>query len=172
MAEIPKPDGNISEKLWLFASRGFSKRETVALLDKLSIHSTQTHNFQGTGQPDPTIPSDFLAEISPIYSDNKSTSSNGAPPPMGSRFLMESSIGVEYYQGLSSSISSGSVFGPRYYESLLRGRVLLYADQQLMASDETAELVRSFASDDGTMFRVYFARAMVKMSNLGTLTGS
>ena len=85
---------------------------------------------------------------------------------------MESSVGIEYYQGLSSSISSGSALGPRYYESLLRGRGLLFADQQLMASDETAELVRDYASDDGTTFRADFARAMIKMSNLGALTGS
>ncbi|GFS37096.1 hypothetical protein Acr_00g0049810 [Actinidia rufa] len=85
---------------------------------------------------------------------------------------MESSVSIEYYQGLSSSISSGSVFGPRYCESLLRGRGLLFADQQLMASDETAELVRAYAFNDGTTFRIDFARAMVKMSNLDVLTGS
>ncbi|PSR92606.1 Peroxidase [Actinidia chinensis var. chinensis] len=179
MAEIPKPEGNISETLRLFASRGFSKRETVSLLGghnigKISCQFIQPrlHNFQGTGQPDPTIPSDFLADMSLICSDNESTSPNGAPSPMGSKFLTESFVGIEYYQGLSSSISSGSVFGPRYYESLLRGRGLLFADQQLMASDETAELVRDYASDDGTTFRADFARAMVKMSNLGALTGS
>ena len=41
-----------------------------------------------------------------------------------------------------------------------------------MASNETAELMRAYASDDGTTFRIDFARAIVKMSNLGALTGS
>lgn len=123
------------------------------------------HNFHGTGRPDPTIPADFLDEMSFICSNNGSTSPNRAPSPVRSRSLVESAVG-------SSSVSSGSVFGKYYYDSVLRGRGLLFADQQLMAHDETADLVRAYASDDGTTFRIDFARAMVKMSNLGVLTGS
>ncbi|KAF7141802.1 hypothetical protein RHSIM_Rhsim06G0230200 [Rhododendron simsii] len=67
---------------------------------------------------------------------------------------------------------SGSIFGKHYYDSVLRGRGLLFADQQLMAHDKTADLVRAYASNDGATFRMDFARAMVKMSNFGVLTGS
>lgn len=52
------------------------------------------------------------------------------------------------------------------------GRGLLFADQQLMAEEKTARLVRAYASDDGTTFRMDFARALMKMSSLGVLTGS
>lgn len=123
------------------------------------------HNFHGTGQPDPTIPSDFLDEMSLICSVNGSTSPNGAPSPVRSRSLVDSAVG-------SSSVSAGSVFGKNYYDSVLRGRGLLFADQQLMAHDKTADLVRAYASDDGATFRMDFARAMVMMSNFGVLTGS
>ncbi|KAI8006640.1 hypothetical protein LOK49_LG07G03660 [Camellia lanceoleosa] len=41
-----------------------------------------------------------------------------------------------------------------------------------MTSQETTDLVTAYASDDGTTFRVNFARAMVRMSNLGVLSGS
>ncbi|OIT36549.1 PREDICTED: putative Peroxidase 48 [Nicotiana attenuata] len=37
MAEIPRPNGNISETLRLFSLRGFDERETVALLGNLSV---------------------------------------------------------------------------------------------------------------------------------------
>ncbi|KAL6998913.1 peroxidase [Sarracenia purpurea var. burkii] len=179
MAEIPKPDGNISETLRLFSLRGFSKRETVALLGAHNIGKIgcefiqpRLHNFLGTGRPDQTISFDFLAELSLICKNNESSSPNGASSPTRSRFLREST-GIAYYQEFSSSVSSGSVFGSLYYESLLRGRGLLYADQQLMANDKTAELARAYASDhSGTTFRVDFARTMMKMSNLGVLTGS
>ncbi|KAG5546884.1 hypothetical protein RHGRI_018897 [Rhododendron griersonianum] len=171
MAEIPKPDANISETLRLFSLRGFSTRETVALLGGHNIGKIgcefirpRLHNFHGTGQPDPTIPSDFLDEMSLICSVSGSTSPNGAPSPVRSRSLVDSAVG--------SSVSAGSVFGKNYYDSVLRGRGLLFADQQLMAHDKTADLVRAYASDDGATFRMDFARAMVKMSNFGVLTGS
>ncbi|XP_059669577.1 peroxidase-like [Cornus florida] len=63
-------------------------------------------------------------------------------------------------------------FDSHYYQSLLRGRgLLLFADQQLMANEKTAEAVRDYAAD-AAFFRMDFARAMVKLSSLGVLTGS
>ncbi|KAF9591679.1 hypothetical protein IFM89_005551 [Coptis chinensis] len=72
-----------------------------------------------------------------------------------------------YYQTLLPSMSSGAGFDTHYYVSLIRGRGLLFADQQLMATQKTAALVKAYASDDGSAFRREFARAMVKMSSLG-----
>lgn len=66
---------------------------------------------------------------------------------------------------------SSTFFRTHYYRSLLKGRGLLHADQQLMASDRTASLVAAYASDDGSAFRRDFARAMVKLSGLGVLSG-
>ncbi|KAF7113140.1 hypothetical protein RHSIM_RhsimUnG0156300 [Rhododendron simsii] len=171
MAEIPKPDANISETLRLFSLGGFSTRETVLLgghnIGKIGCEFIwpRLHNLHGTGQPDPTIPSDFLDEMSRICSVNGSTSPNGAPSPVSSRSLVDSTVG-------SSSVSAGSSFGKHYYDSVLRGRGLLFADQRLMAHDKTADLVRAYASDDGATFRMDFPRAMAKMSNFGVLTGS
>lgn len=84
---------------------------------------------------------------------------------------VHSKSGMSYMQALSSSVSSGSTFDTHYYQSLLRGRGLLFADQQLMAEDKTAKLVSAYASDDGSTFRMDFARVMLKMSNLDVLTG-
>ncbi|KAF9617497.1 hypothetical protein IFM89_036701 [Coptis chinensis] len=66
-------------------------------------------------------------------------------------------------------MSSGAGFDTHYYVSLMRGRGLLFADQQLMATQKTAALVimKAYAFDDGLAFRREFARAMVKMSSLG-----
>jgi len=84
---------------------------------------------------------------------------------------VHSKPGMSYMQALSSSVSSGSTFDTHYFQSLLRGRGLLFADQQLMAEDRTAKLVSAYASDDGSTFRMDFARVMLKMSNLDVLTG-
>ena len=79
--------------------------------------------------------------------------------------------GMTYMQALSTSVSSGAAFDTHYYQSLLRGRGLLFADQQLMSHEKTARLVSAYASDDGSTFRMDFARVMLKMSNLDVLTG-
>lgn len=86
--------------------------------------------------------------------------------------MSESNTGMSYMQALTSSMSSGSTFDTHYYMSLLKGRGLLFADQQLMAERKTARLVSAYASDDGSTFRMDFARAMLKMSNLDVLTGN
>ncbi|KAF9690011.1 hypothetical protein SADUNF_Sadunf01G0151600 [Salix dunnii] len=65
----------------------------------------------------------------------------------------------------------GVDFGTLYYRGLLRGKGILYADQQLMAGIETGIWVRAYASDI-SLFRRDFSRAMMKLSNLGVLTGS
>ncbi|XP_021900913.1 putative Peroxidase 48 [Carica papaya] len=170
MTELPRPDGNITETLGLFNLRGFGERETVTLLGAHNVgkiacqfFQSRLSNFFGTGQPDPTIPSDFLTDLRSKCAVNDSTNKR--------RSNIESSLGTK--QGVSSiSVSSGDVFDTHYYQRLLRGRGILFADQQLMADERTARFVRTYASDDGSIFRREFGRVMVKLSNLGVLTGN
>ncbi|BBN67873.1 hypothetical protein Prudu_214S000200 [Prunus dulcis] len=79
-----------------------------------------------------------------------------ASSPMASRGMSEKPArrGMPYFQQLSSSVLSGAGFDTHYYQSL------------------TARLLRAYASDDGSTFRMDFVRAMMKMSNLNVLTGS
>ena len=86
--------------------------------------------------------------------------------------MSESAVGMSYLQELSSLISSGAGFGAHDYQSLLKGRGLLFADQKLMVNKKTARLARVYASDDGLIFQMDFAWAMMKMSGLNVLTGS
>lgn len=125
-------------------------------------------NFRGTGNPDTSIPAEFLAELKRICNSNASPS----PSPSRLRNLMESATGLPSLQSLAPFIFSGSGFDSHYYKGVLMGRGLLYADQQLMADPTTAKLVEVFASDDGLTFRREFSKSMLKMSNLGFLTGS
>ncbi|KAI4325241.1 hypothetical protein MLD38_030656 [Melastoma candidum] len=176
MAEIPKPDDDITRTLYLFGARGFTERETVSLLGGHSIGKigcdfvrNRLYNFHGTGRPDPTLPSDFLEEIRQRceVNGNHSLGNDGSPP-----MVMTSATGKTYFPKLADSISSGASFDGHYYKSLIKGRGLLYADQQLMGDDTTAGFVRAYASeDDGSSFRLDFARAMMKMSSLNVLTG-
>nr|XP_016451630.1 PREDICTED: putative Peroxidase 48 isoform X1 [Nicotiana tabacum] len=175
MAEIPRPNGNISETLRLFSLRGFDERETVALLGGHNIGKIgcefirpRLSNFMGTGLPDPTIPSDFLEELIQKCPDDNSTINNMFNEHTA-RGLSESAI--SYSQGLSALSSFGTSFDNHYYKTLTRGRGLLFADQQLMANEKTAAVVMDYALDEGAIFRTEFAHAMVKLSNIGVLTG-
>ena len=91
---------------------------------------------------------------------------------MKSLEMSESAVGMSYLQELSPSISSGAGFDIHDCQSLLKGRGLLFADQKLIANEKTARLVRVYASDNGSTFRMDFAWAMMKMSGLNVLTGS
>lgn len=129
------------------------------------------YDFMGTGQPDPSIASDFLEEMRQnCRSDSNSNNSQSSRRQASEKSVTK--MTMSYSHDLSSSIKSGSNFDTHYYNSLLRGRGLLFADQQLMYDKTTATLVGAYASDDGSTFRRDFARAMVKMSRIGVLTGS
>lgn len=129
-------------------------------------------NFSGTGQPDASVDPNFLNELRLACQDSSSsTDHDGSAASMTSREMGNSSSAM-IFQGLSSSVPSGARFDNHYYQNLLKGRGLLFVDQQLMADENTARFVAVYASDDGTTFRRDFSRSMVKMSNLGVLTGT
>ncbi|KAG5623582.1 hypothetical protein H5410_008800 [Solanum commersonii] len=166
MAEIPQPNGNIIETLRLFSLRGFDERETVALLGAHNIGRIgvqfirpRLSNFRGTGLPDPTIPPDFVEELRQKCPDDNNTISN-----------MLNDEDTDTARGLCVSI--GTSLDNHYYKTLMRGRGLLFADQQLMANEKTAIAVTDYTIDDGIIFRTEFAHAMAKLSNFGVLTGS
>ncbi|KAG8055655.1 hypothetical protein GUJ93_ZPchr0001g31402 [Zizania palustris] len=67
---IPSPNSTYAMTLDAFARRGFTERETVALLGAHSIGKVQCrffrdriYNFAGTGEPDDTIDADMVGEM-------------------------------------------------------------------------------------------------------------
>ncbi|KAM4080569.1 hypothetical protein ACJW30_11G027300 [Castanea mollissima] len=152
LAEIPQPNDNITQTLHLFALTSWKMFKFFFGAHNIGIGcefiQRRLSNLKGTGTT--TQPSSSMASLE----------------------INEAAVGMTYLQALSSSISSGEGFETHYYQSQLNGRGLLFADQQLMANEKTARLVRAYASDDGSTFRMDFARAMMKMSGLTVLTGS
>ncbi|ONI14347.1 hypothetical protein PRUPE_4G276900 [Prunus persica] len=131
-----------------------NKNGVLAIFENIGCEFIQSrlHNFRGTGKPDPTVSSSFFNEMRVFCEDNGNKNVSHASSPMASRGMSEKPArrGMSYSQQLSSSVLSGAGFDTHYYQSLLRGRGLLFADQQLMANERTARL----------------------MSNLNVLTGS
>ncbi|KAF5189056.1 Peroxidase [Thalictrum thalictroides] len=156
-SKIPSLNDDLSKNITLFASKGFNERETVSLLGahnigKVHCHffRNRLHNISGTGLPDPAL-------------------------DPGTLNLMRSRCDNSYDQTEEPSINMDSEgapepeFGTHYYKNLVQGKGILHADQQLMASEESASLVEIYASD-GSLFRQKFARAMMKLLNLRVLT--
>ncbi|GMQ08653.1 hypothetical protein CsSME_00052281 [Camellia sinensis var. sinensis] len=176
--ELPNPQNDLPQIVASFASRGFNERETVSLLGAHSIGTihcrfilNRLYNFGGTDEPDPTLDPQFLDLLRSKCNDSHTSLS---PSPLlspssddgsASRSSSSQEPGVEMdYQG------RGSGFGSLYYRGLLESKGILYVDQQLTAEEKTEAWVRAYASDD-SLFGRDFARAMMKLSNLGLLTG-
>ncbi|KAJ4829892.1 hypothetical protein Tsubulata_013154 [Turnera subulata] len=177
LSDIPSPNHNISQILSLFRRRGAHNVGRISC----DFIRNRFGNFSGTGHPDITMASDFMDELRLQCQDGHGITQVGAPtltpaptptPTMATLIKGNSKPMMMFSEQLSVAISSGSDFDGHYYQNLLRSRGLLFADQQLMANNITASLVRTYASDDGTTFRKDFARAMLKMSNHGVLTGN
>ncbi|KAK6284545.1 hypothetical protein POUND7_003497 [Theobroma cacao] len=197
--ELPSPHADLSETLASFSSRGFDERETVTLLGAHSIgvihckfFQNRLYNFGGTDEPDPTLDSEILEQMRSKCPKNHSSSSPAAPP-FSDGSPMKAPRSPSLYNSLSSAVppstsfdkllssspkdqgtvmtygGTGADFGTVYYRSLLQGKGILYADQQLMAGEETGLWVRAYASD-ASLYQRDFALAMMKLSNLHVLT--
>ncbi|KGN44282.1 putative Peroxidase 48 [Cucumis sativus] len=190
-ADMPRPDDSINRTLYLFATRGLDERDMVSLLGAHNIGKigcqfilNRLYNFSGTNLPDPSIDPEFLNHMRSKCQEKENNENNNgsqdqmspASSPISKEASVEklrrSTLDVSNFQELSSALSLEGGFDTHYYKSLLSGRGLLYADQQLMANEKTGRLVQGYASDDGSTFRRDFARAMVKLSVLDVLTGS
>ncbi|KAG5229062.1 peroxidase [Salix suchowensis] len=204
VVQLPSPNGDLSETLTSFASRGFDERETVSLLGGHSIGVIHCKFFQ---TPDPSLNTGFLnllrsrcndSSSSMAASPSPSPSFKATPPALAPGSPSSSSREAEM-RGSPSSLSApppslkGSIsfppssstpssapfedsllsspeepgmnmaqegpgvdFGTLYYRGLLR---------------ETGIWVRAYASDI-SLFHRDFSLAMMKLSNLGVLTGS
>jgi peroxidase len=64
------------------------------------------------------------------------------------------------------------VFDKSYYHQLQHNHGVLQIDQELTYDPTTSPIVKSLAKGSATHFSSSFGNAMVKMGNIGVLTGS
>ncbi|KAK6917574.1 Pentatricopeptide repeat [Dillenia turbinata] len=200
---IPRPTDNVTQFLGAFAQRGFNARETVALRSQHWEDGVRSYKgalqFLCNRQPGsqyPSGPAELNAEAMPRSGSGAhnigrigcrvirvcfNISGTGNPDPSIPAVLLNEMRGGDAQIRISAvpaksnnnSISNGEKFDAHFYKNLLKGRGLIFSDQQLTASPTTSRIVRAYASDDGgeQAFRRDFARAMIKLSNLNVLTG-
>ncbi|KAF3781605.1 Peroxidase 10 [Nymphaea thermarum] len=160
-AQLPSPFDTLAAILAAFNERGLHQNDTITLLGAHTIGHThcrfvqsRLYNFSGDGAPDPTMNStlaESLKLICPEDDDEEADMDGRTKLPM--------------------DFGGYDTFDSHFYQNVVEGYGVLYADQQLMASAATANLVVDYAIDTD-LFRREFARAMVKLSSVGVLTGS
>lgn len=104
-------------------------------------------DFDGGGNPDPSLDASVLESLRSICPNQDSSDSNLA--------------------GLDATANR---FDNAYFKNLVANSGVLQSDQILMARNTTAALVTSYTKFP-FLFAKDFAASMVKMSNIGVLTG-
>ncbi|XP_050280655.1 receptor-like protein 33 [Quercus robur] len=93
---------------------------------------------------------EFIQKCLPYLKGTGQSNPTIAPDFLIETKMSESAMGISYLQELSSLVSFG----------------------KLIANEKTARLARVYVPDDGSIFRMDFAWAMMKMSGLNVLAGS
>lgn len=104
-------------------------------------------DYDGSGNPDPTLDSSALRSLRKICPQQDAANSNLAP--------------------LDSTTSK---FDNAYYTNLVNNNGLLESDQALIKDPKTAAMVNSYGVNP-FLFSNDFAASMVKLGNVGVLTG-
>ncbi|XP_072962977.1 peroxidase 5-like [Typha angustifolia] len=150
---LPPPSFNLDQLTQSFAAKGLSQDEMITLsgahtvgVSQCNSFSSRLYSFNSTVSQDPSLDPTYAIQLKQQCPQN----SNGVVP-MDPR--------------------SPNTFDSSYYSSILVNRGLFTSDQTLASTAATAAKVRENASNEAR-WKSKFAAAMVKMGQIGMLTGS
>ncbi|XP_031132035.1 peroxidase 10 [Ipomoea triloba] len=153
--QLPSPFESLKDITAKFSSQGLDLKDMVVLSGAHSVGFAQCFtfkrrlfNYQGSGKPDPTLESSFLSNLQTTCPNVDKSNTKLAPLDYQSAYRFDNS----------------------YYTNLVNNTGLLESDQALMANPQTADMVKYYSAYP---YRFYmdFATSMVKLGNLGVLTG-
>ncbi|KAI3437042.1 Homeobox domain-containing protein [Psidium guajava] len=152
---LPGPTFSVPQAQQAFAAKGFTLIEMVTLLGghtvgvaHCSFFRDRLSDFRGTGAPDPSMDPSLVAKLNVTCG----ASSSGDPT-------------------VSLDQSTSSIVDNKFYSEIIAKRGILQIDQELAIDKSSVPIVAKFASD-ANGFKQSFANAMVKMGNVGVLTGN
>ncbi|GLT96204.1 hypothetical protein SLE2022_138470 [Rubroshorea leprosula] len=154
---IPSPVEGLSNITAKFSAVGLNTNDLVALSGahtfgraQCRLFTNRLYNFNGTGNPDPTLSSSYLSNLQQIC------------PQTGSGFNVAN---------LDPTTPDG--FDNNYFSNLQNNQGLLQSDQELFSTTgaATISIVNSFSSNQTAFFQS-FAQSMINMGNISPLTGS
>ncbi|KAL1358844.1 hypothetical protein AAHE18_04G062600 [Arachis hypogaea] len=155
--KLPAPNFNLSQLISTFANQSLNITDLVALSGAHTIgraqcrfFSSRLYNFSNTGNPDPTLNTTYLQTL-------RSICPNGGA---GNTLT-------------NLDLTTPDTFDNKYFSNLQSLNGLLQSDQELFSTvgASTLSIVNSFSSNQ-TLFFEAFKASMIKMGNIGVLTGS
>ncbi|KAJ8760780.1 hypothetical protein K2173_021818 [Erythroxylum novogranatense] len=158
LTNLPPPSLNVNQLTQFFANKGFSQEEMVTLSGGHTIgrshctsFSNRLYNFSQTIRQDPTLDAMYAAMLKQQCPQSQS----GTVDP-------NSVVPMDPIS--PTTLDSG------YYVNILANRGLFVSDQTLLTNAATASQVNLNARDP-MLWKTKFAAAMLKMGQLGVLTG-
>ncbi|XP_006658123.1 peroxidase 2-like [Oryza brachyantha] len=148
--DLPPPFFDLENLVKAFGDKGFSVTDMVALSGAHTIGQAQCTNFRGRIYNETNIDAGYAASL---------------------RANCPATAGTGDGNLAALDTTTPYTFDNAYFSNLLSKKGLLHSDQVLFNGNSTDNTVRNFASDKAA-FSSAFASAMVKMANLGPLTGS
>ncbi|XP_052175220.1 peroxidase A2-like [Diospyros lotus] len=154
---LPNPFESLTNITNKFSAVGLSVTDLVALSGahtfgraQCRVFSSRLYNFSGSGSPDPTLNSTYLATLQQLCPQN------------GSGFTLA-----------NLDLTTPDAFDNNYYSNLQNNNGLLLSDQELFSTSgaATISIVNSFSSNQTAFFET-FAQSMINMGNISPLTGS
>ncbi|WCJ33770.1 Peroxidase superfamily protein [Euphorbia peplus] len=152
---LPSPLESLQNITAKFTANGLDLKDVVVLSGAHTLGFAQCFtfksrlfNFKGTGKPDPTLDSSAVSNLQSMCPNQDSSNSNLAPLDSPSVYKFDNS----------------------YYTNIVSNTALLESDQALMTDTTAAALVNSYSSYPYVFYND-FGASMVKMGNLGVLTG-
>ncbi|KAL9265851.1 Peroxidase 12-like protein [Drosera capensis] len=148
-ANLPSPFSNATKILALLATKGLDAIDTVALSGAHTIGLSHCFSFLPRLYPtqDPTLDPTLAAKLKIVCPTNTSTNTTD----------MDS--------------LTPNTFDNKYYVNLVERRGLFTSDEDLFVENVTKGIVESFAEDQELFFDK-FVKAMIKMGQVGVLTGT
>ncbi|GLU02995.1 hypothetical protein SLE2022_202190 [Rubroshorea leprosula] len=154
--QLPSPFEPLENITAKFTSKGLDLKDVVVLSGGHTIGFAQCftfkrrlYDFKSSGMPDPTLDASALANLQDLCPNKDSSNTILAPLDAASVYK----------------------FDTVYYTNLINNVGLLESDQALMGDPKTAALVNSYSTNP-YLFSNDFATSMMKLGNLGILTGN
>ncbi|KAL5708096.1 peroxidase [Ranunculus cassubicifolius] len=156
-ASIPSPFEGLSNLTSKFSAVGLSTTDLVALSGAHTFGRAQCrtfnnrlYNFSGTGSPDPTLSTSYLATLQQTC------------PQGGSGSTLT-----------NLDLTTADNFDNNYFTNLQNNQGLLQSDQELFSTSgaATVAIVKNFGNSQSAFFQA-FAQSMINMGNISPLTGS
>ncbi|KAJ1414405.1 Secretory peroxidase [Sesbania bispinosa] len=153
---LPAPFFTLDQLKKAFSDQGLDTTDLVALSGAhtfgrahCSLFQDRLYNFNNTGKPDPTLDTTYLQTLSKICP-------NGGPGTNLANF----------------DPTTPDKLDKNYYSNLKVKKGLLQSDQELFSTPgaDTISIVNKFASSQDAFFESFKA-SMIKMGNIGVLTG-